>query len=49
MKIFEYINDWFKMAVSITLLIGFVLFIMFLLASPALAAMYILDLLGVIG
>lgn len=49
MKIFEYVNDWFTVAVSIVLLIGFVLTIMFLLASPVLAAMYILDLLGVIG
>ena len=49
MKIFEYVNDWFTVAVSIALLIGFVLIVMFLLASPVLAAMYILDLLGVIG
>lgn len=49
MKIFEYVNDWLTVVVSIALLIGFVLIIMFLLASPGLAAMYILDLLGVIG
>lgn len=49
MKIFEYVNDWFTVAVSIALLIGFVLIVMFFLASPVLAAMYILDLLGVIG
>jgi len=49
MKFFECANDWLTGVFSVVLLIGFMIFTLYLMASPILAAMYILHLLGVIG